>query len=129
VNKKTRIDDRTGARIELIGGTDLGNGQPATARQAAQQRLTAARLERREPRDEVWVRGIVREVTPPNFKVQGVPVTTSADTEFPGLDAEQFFRLLAPGRVVKVQGTLANNQLIAREVAFETYDDADVGGV
>lgn len=129
MDKKTRIDDRTGTRIELVGGTDLGAGVPAKARAAAQQRLTAARLERREPRDEVWVRGIVREVTPPNFKVQGVPVTTSADTEYPGLDAEQFFRLLAPGRVVKVQGVLANNQLMAREVAFEVYDDGDGGGV
>ena len=129
MNKKIRIDDRTGTRIELMGGTDLGAGVPAAAREAAPQRLAAARLERREPRDEVWVRGIVREVTPPTFKVQGVPVTTSADTEFPGLDAQQFFRLLAPGRVVKVQGALANNQLIAREVAFEAYDDGDVGGV
>ena len=128
MNKKTRIDEGTGTRIELMGGTDLSAVDQQKAREAAEQRLTGARLERRVPRDEVWVRGIVREVAPPNFKVQGIPVTTSSHTEFPGLDPAQFFRLLAPGRVVKAQGALVNNQLAAREVEFEVFD-ADEDGV
>lgn len=125
MNKKTHIEDHTGARIELLGGTDLGASEYVEVRglEAAALHLTAARLERRAPRDEVWVRGIVREVAPPNFKVQGVPVTTSASTVYPGIDAERFFQLLTPGRVVKVQGELVNNQLAAREVAFENFDE------
>jgi hypothetical protein len=126
--KKTHIEDKTGERIEMLGGTDLSAGDYLEVRglEPAALRLTATRLERRAPRDEVWVRGIVREVTPPNFKVQGIPVTTSASTVFRGLDAAQFFLLLAPGRVVKVQGALVNNQLAAREVEFEDVD-ADEG--
>jgi hypothetical protein len=121
VNKKTHIEDKTGARIEMHGGTDLGSGEylkePALA--AAALHLTATQLKHRAPRDEVWVRGIVRQVSPPDFKVQGIPVTTSTNTVFRGLDAAQFFLLLAPGRVVKVQGALVNNQLAAREVEFD----------
>jgi hypothetical protein len=126
--KKTRIDDKTGARIEMLGGTDLGDGDYTEVRglETAELRLNATPLERRTPRDEVWMRGIVREVTPPNFKVQGIPVITSADTVFRGVSAAQFFLLLVPGRVVKVLGALANNQLVAREVEFEdVYKDED----
>jgi hypothetical protein len=126
MNKKTSFQDGNGARIEMLGGTVLsvaahGDGQ-AKSPVATGQQFAEARLERRAPRDEVWVRGIVREVAPPNFKVQGIPVTTSESTEFPGLDAGQFFLLLTPGRVVKVQGALVNNQLVAREVEFEIFE-------
>jgi hypothetical protein len=128
VNKKTNIEDHTGARIELHGGTDLSASEYVEVRglEAAALHLTAARLERRAPRDEVWVRGIVREISPPNFKVQGVPVTTSASTVFQGVgSAAQFFLLLVPGRVVKVQGALVDNCLAAREVEFEVFDGVD----
>jgi uncharacterized protein YndB with AHSA1/START domain len=85
--------------------------------------LTAVRLKRSAPDEEVWVHGTVREVAPPHFKVLGIRATTSAGTVFRGMDATQFFRLLTPGRVVKVQGVLVNNQLAAREVGFENLEE------
>lgn len=133
MNKKTRIEDKTGARIEMLGGTDLGAADYVEVRGLEPEalRLTAARLERHAPRDEVWVRGIVREVAAPYFKVQGIPVATSPDTVFRGMDAAQFFLLLAPGRVVKVRGALVDYQVAAREVEFEDFsgDEGERGGL
>lgn len=85
-------------------------------------RLAVPQQARDSPRNKVWVRGIVRRVAPPDFAVQGVPVATSANTVFKGVDSAQFFTL-APGRVVKVKGTLVNNRIAAHEVEFEDFGD------
>src|SRR5262245_51579127 len=53
MNKKTHIEDKTGARIELHGGTDLSSGEYVEVRglETTAVHLTAARREHRAPRD------------------------------------------------------------------------------
>lgn len=126
VDARTRIEDKTQARIGMFGVKDLAVGDYVEVRgeETAALRLSAARLERRPARSEVWVRGIARDLVAPNFTALGVMVTTSAGTEFEDSSASEFFATAA-GRVVKVKGTLVGSQLAASEVEFE--DDEDEG--
>jgi hypothetical protein len=124
VDNMTRIEDRTATHIEMFGVKDLhiGDYVEVRGRETAALKLTAARLERRPVSSEVWVRGAVRNLAAPNFTALGVGVTTSTSTVFEGVTSTQFFATAA-GLVVKVEGTLVNNQIAATEVEFEDHED------
>ena len=130
VDSRTRIEDRTSTRIEMFGVKDLAVGDYVEVRgqETAALKLSAARLERRPVRSEVWVRGTARDLAAPNFTALGVTVTTSASTAFEGATATEFFATAA-GQLVKVKGTLLGTQLAASEVEFEDdEDEGDHGG-
>jgi hypothetical protein len=132
MDKKAPVAEKAGSPIEVPGGKDLDGDDYVevwTVRPGALH-LNTVRLKRRAAKDQVWVRGIVGDIAPPDFTVQGISVTTSASTVFRGLDAVQFFQLLVPGRMVKVQGVLVNSRLSASEVGFDNFgDDEEVHGV
>jgi hypothetical protein len=124
VDSNTRIEDKSEARVEMFGVSNLRAGDYVEVRglETATLRLTASRLERRRPRSDVWVRGTVRDLLTPGFTVLGVQVTTSGSTDFEDSSATQFFATAA-GQVVKVKGTLAGSVITAREVEFEDSED------
>jgi hypothetical protein len=124
VDSRTRIEDKTSARIEMFGVKDLAVGDYVEVRgqETAALKLTAARLERRPVRSEVWVRGTARDLVAPIFTALGVTVTTSTSTVFEGVTSTQFFATAA-GQMVKVKGTLVGTQLAASEVEFEDHED------
>lgn len=124
VDNNTRVEDKSDARVEMFRLSNLQAGDYVIVRgaESAPLRLTASRLERRRPGNEVWVRGTVRDLLAPNFTALGVSVSTSAATSFRGTTSSAFFATAA-GRVAKVKGTLANTQIAAREVEFEDHDD------
>ena len=71
----------------------------------------------------VEVKGPATAVSPPNFTVAGVLVTTDSQTEFRDKDggsitAAAFFAA-APGREVKARGTLAGNTVLADMAELE----------
>jgi hypothetical protein len=124
VDKKTRVEDRTSANVEMFGVKDIAIGDYVEVRglETAPLQLTASRLERRPARSDVWVRGQVRDVAAPNFTALGLTIVTSASTVFEGMTSTQFFASAA-GHIVKVKGTMVNNQLVANEVEFEDHED------
>ncbi|MCS6946969.1 MAG: DUF5666 domain-containing protein, partial [Steroidobacteraceae bacterium] len=125
----TRLEDKGSNRLDRF---NIENIQPGDfvrvrGRETAPLRLTASRLERRNPQNEVRVRGTARDVAAPRLTVLGVPVETTPNTRFEGaggvsVSAAEFFANAA-GRIVSAKGTLSGNVVIAREVEFEDSDD------
>jgi hypothetical protein len=124
VDKKTRVEDRTSANVEMFGVKDIAIGDYVEVRghETAPLQIDASRLERRPSRNDVWVRGQVRDVAAPNFTALGLTIVTSVNTVFDGMTSTQFFASAA-GHIVKVKGTMVNNQLVANEVEFEDHED------
>ena len=120
VDNNTRIEDKSNARIEMfrLANVQVGDYVEIRGTETAPLKLTASRLERERPESRSWVRGTVRDLASPNFTVLGVPVTTSANTEFEEVTATEFFANAA-GRVAKAKGTESANQIAASEVEFE----------
>jgi hypothetical protein len=125
----TRIEDKSSARIEMFSLDTIAAGDylRLRGRETAPLKLTASRLERRNPSSEVRVRGTARDLAAPKLTVLGVAVETTASTEFEGNDdaritSAEFFAGAA-GRVVSAKGTLSGTTLIAREIEFEDDDD------
>jgi hypothetical protein len=124
VDNNTRIEDKSDARIEMfrLSNVQVGNYVRVRGTETGPLRLTASRLERRRPETRSWVRGTVRDLVSPNMTVLGVPVTTSASTQFEEITAAAFFANAA-GRVVKAKGIETANQIAASEIEFEDSDD------
>lgn len=124
VDNNTRIEDKGDARIEMFRLADIqvGNYVRVRGTENGVLRLTASRLERRRVENDAWVRGTVRDLAQPNMTVLGVPVTTTASTQFEDTTATAFFAT-AGGRIVKAKGTEVSNTIVAREVEFEDRDD------
>ena len=67
--------------------------------------------------------GSAQNVAQPNFTVGGVAVTTDGNTEFRDnsgvtISATSFFQA-APGRLVKVRGSLVGNTVLATRAELE----------
>jgi hypothetical protein len=119
----TRYEDHSNAELERFSLADLRVGDYVELRAYEDMGvLVATLLERDDPDSQAEVEGIATDVAAPNLTVGGVTVTTDAATEFKGRDgtitAAQFFDL-APGREVKIRGTLVGTVVLAERAELE----------
>jgi hypothetical protein len=123
-NSLTRFEDHGPADVERFGLSDLHVGDYVDIRAYRDgTALVATLLERDDLESDVELKGHATSVAAPNFIVGGVPVTTDAQTEFRNNDggsitAAAFFAA-APGREVKVRGTLVGNTVLAARAELE----------
>ena len=120
----TRYEDHSAAELERFGLADLRVGDYVEIRAYGDSAgLVALLLERDDVEGEVELRGIATAVASPDLLVGGVAVTTSAATEYRdnngvSITADTFFAA-APGREVKVRGSLVNNVVLATRAELE----------
>jgi hypothetical protein len=123
-NSLTRYEDHSPADVERFGLADLRVGDYVELRAYRDAGgLVATLIERDDVESDVEVEGPATSVAAPNLVVGGVPVTTDAQTEFRDKDggsitAAAFFAA-APGREVKVRGTLVGNTVLAERAELE----------
>jgi hypothetical protein len=124
VNALTRFEDQSSADLQSFGLASLGVGDFVEVDAYDDGAgLVATRIERDDDQDEVELEGSVQNVAQPNFTVGGVAVTTDGNTEFRDnngvtISATTFFQA-APGRVVKVRGSLVGNTVLATRAELE----------
>jgi hypothetical protein len=128
VDSTTRIEDKSDLRIASFRLADLAPGDYVRVRgtETGPLMLTASRLERRRLETRSWLRGTVRNLAQPNLTVLGVPVVTTATTDFEDSTAAEFFAT-ADGRVVNVRGTETSNTLLATDIELHEDGDHDDG--
>jgi hypothetical protein len=120
----TRFEDHSAADLERFSLADLRVGDYVEVRAYRDgSGLVATLLERDDLESGVELKGPATSVAPPNFVVGGVPVTTDANTVFRdnnggSITAAAFFAA-APGREVKVRGTLVGNVVLAERAELE----------
>ena len=120
----TRFEDHSSADLERFGLADLRTGDYVELRAYEEAGVLVATLvERDDPEDgETEVEGVATDVAPPNLTVGGIAVTTDTATEFKSRDgvitAAEFFSL-APGREVKIRGTLVGAVVLAERAELE----------
>ena len=123
-NSLTRFEDQSSADVERFSLADLRVGdyvQIHAYRDATG--LVATRLEREDAQAGLELQGVATDVVEPNFRVAGIAVTTGPQTEYRDNDggsitAAAFF-VAAPGREVKVRGSLAGNVVLADRAELE----------
>jgi hypothetical protein len=124
VTPLTRFEDQSAADLERFGLADLRSGDYVELRVYRDAGgLVATRVERDDDEPGVEVEGRATSVAPPGLVVGGVSVTTDAATEFRNEDgapitAAAFFAA-APGREVKVRGTLVGDVVLAARAELE----------
>jgi hypothetical protein len=123
----TRFEDHSDADLERFGIDDLHAGDFVEIRAYSDgDALIATRIERDDTDDEVELRGRASEVAAPTFRVAGVTVETTPETEFE-LDDERIdgatFFAEADGRIVKVDGQWNGTTLTAEEAEIEEDED------
>jgi hypothetical protein len=124
VNSLTRFEDQSSADLQSFGLANLGVGDFVEVDAYSDGAgLLATRIERDDDQTEVQLEGSAQNVAQPNFTVGGVAVTTDGNTEFRDNDgvtisATSFFQA-APGRVVKVRGSLVGNAVLATRAELE----------
>lgn len=118
----TSFNDKSSLHLRPFRLADVRSGDYVEVRGVANSSgggLTATLVERDKPENRSYLQGIALNVASPNFTVLGVPVSTDSQTSFPGSgggqDAGARFFSDAPGRLVKVRGTLAGNTLLAEQ--------------
>jgi len=123
-NPLTRYEDQSSADVERFSLADLRVGDYVEVRAYRDAGgLVATLLERDDLESGVDVQGPATSVAAPNLVVGGVSVTTDSRTEFRNNDggsitAAAFFAA-APGREVKVRGTLVGNVVLAERAELE----------
>ena len=123
-NPLTRYEDQSSADVERFSLADLRVGDYVEVRAYRDAGgLIATLLERDDLESDVEVQGPATSVAAPNLVVGGVSVTTGPLTEFRNNDggsitAAAFFAV-APGREVKVRGTLVGNVVLAERAELE----------
>ncbi len=125
----TMFDDDSDADKRDLSFADLTVGDflevRGTQLPGAEATVTATRIERDDPDEDVFVRGPVDSVQRPELTILGVTIQTSGNTDFEDLDdtpltADAFFGAVGPGSLVKAKGTaIADTVIAAREVEFE----------
>ena len=124
VNSLTRFEDQSDAQVEHFGLDDLRVGDYVEVRAYDDgSGLVATLLERDDAQAGVELRGTATGVAAPDFSVAGVAVTTGVQTEYRdnsgvSITAAEFFAT-APGREVKVRGTLVGNVVLADRAELE----------
>jgi len=123
-NSLTRYEDQSSADLERFSLADLRVGDYVELRAYRDAGgLVATLLERDDLESGVELEGPATSVAAPNFVVGGVSVTTDSRTEFRNNDggsitAAAFFAA-APGRDVKVRGTMVGNVVLAERAELE----------
>jgi hypothetical protein len=124
VNALTRFEDQSSADLQSFSLANLGVGDFVEVDAYNDGAgLVATRIERDDEQGEVQLEGSAQNVAPPNFTVSGVAVTTDGNTEFRDnngvtISATTFFQA-APGRLVKVRGSLVGNTVLATRAELE----------
>ena len=124
---QTRFEDKSAAALQRFSLADLRAGDLVEVRGYRDGQVLIATLLERENSTasggSVEVKGPATAVTPPNLTVAGVLVATDSRTEFRdksgvSITAAAFFAA-APGREVKVRGTLNGNTVLAERAELE----------
>ena len=124
VNSLTRFEDQSSADVERFSLADLRVGDYVEVRAYADGTgLVATLLERDDVQSGVELQGVATGVAAPNFSVAGVAVTTGPQTEYrdntgASITAAAFFTA-APGREVKVRGSLVGSVVLAERAELE----------
>jgi hypothetical protein len=124
VNALTRFEDHSSADVARFGLPNIVVGdfvEVDAYRDGAD--YVATKIERDDASNEAQVEGIAQNVSPPSMTVAGVAVTTDATTEFRDqsgatVSSTVFFQA-APGRLVKVRGTLVGGVIAAQRAELE----------
>jgi hypothetical protein len=120
----TRFEDKSDADVEPFGLADLRVGDYVEVKAYRDAGgLVATLLEREDAESTAELSGIATDVAQPNLRVGGIAATTGPLTEYRDNDdvsisAATFFAA-APGREVKVRGSLVNNVVLADEAELE----------
>ena len=124
---QTRFEDKSQANLQQFSLADLRVGDVVEVRGYRDGNAIVATLLERESSGaaggSVELKGPATAVSPPNLTVAGVAVTTDARTEFRdnnggSISAAAFFAA-APGREVKVRGTLNGTVVLAERAELE----------
>ena len=127
VNATTRVEDKGDQRVPNFNLGSIVAGDFVEVRgaelPAESNDVVASRLERRQPEDEVRLRGVVDTASAPSFTILGITIQTNAGTDFENssagsISADDFFSD-AVGRNVEAKGTISGGGFTAREVEFE----------
>lgn len=127
VNATTRVEDKGDQRVPNFNLGSIVAGDFVEVRgaelPAESNDVVASRLERRQPEDEVRLRGVVDTASAPSFTILGITIQTNAGTDFENssagsISADDFFSD-AVGRNVEAKGTISGGVFTAREVEFE----------
>jgi hypothetical protein len=121
----TEFEDKSSQQMRLFKLSDLHTNDYVEARGAPAQSggLNASILVRDVPENHSYLQGTASNVASPNLTVLGFMVVTSLATQFSGpdggvLSAAAFFSL-APGKTVKVRGTLFSGVFTADQAQIE----------
>jgi hypothetical protein len=124
VNSLTRFEDHSAADVERFSLANLAVGDYVEIDAYNDgSGLLATKIERDDAEGEVQVEGVAQNVAAPDLTVAGVAVTTDGATEFRDessvtISSAAFFAA-APGRAVKVRGTLVGNAVLASRAELE----------
>lgn len=124
---QTRFEDKSTADLQRFSLADLRAGDFVEVRGYRDGAVIVATLLERESSGasggSVEVKGPATAVSPPTLTVAGVLVATDAQTEFRdnngGSITSAAFFAAAPGREVKVRGTLNGNTVLAERAELE----------
>jgi len=124
VNTLTRFEDHSGADLQRFSLANLAVGDFVEVDVYNDgSGLLATKVERDDAQGEVELEGVAQNVAAPNFTLGGVAVTTDGATEFRddngGTISSAAFFAAAPGRTVKVRGTLVGNTVLAEQAELE----------
>jgi hypothetical protein len=120
----TRFEDQSAADLERFSLADLRVGDYVEVRAYRDATgLVATLLERDDPEPGVELKGPATDVAQPDLRVGGIAVTTGPATEYrdnSGVSITAFaFFAAAPGREVKVRGSMVNNVVLAARAELE----------
>jgi len=124
VDKSTRYEDKSAARVELFDLADISAGEYVEVRGFEDSGgVIATRLEREDFDGDVALRGFIDSVDDPDFTILGVTITTSVATVFTDIDGSPLtpaeFFIQANGRLVDATGTLIGSTMDAGEIEFD----------
>jgi hypothetical protein len=120
----TRFEDQSAADLERFSLADLRVGDYVEVKAYRDANgLVATLLERDDAESTVELSGTATDVAPPNLRVGGIAATTGPQTEYRdnsgvSISAATFFGA-APGREVKLRGSLVNNVVLAERAELE----------
>lgn len=124
VNSLTRFEDQSSLDVQKFSLANLAVGDYVEVDAYNDGNgLVATKIERDDVQSEVSVEGVAQNVAAPSFTVGGVAVTTDGATEFRDqggvtISSAAFFAA-APGRTVKVRGSLVGNTVLASRAELE----------
>ena len=105
-----------------FGFDDLAAGDRIHVRAAMDAgAVVASRLEREPADDTVTIKALVQSVDRPSITLLGVTATAGPDTVFQDaahleVDADTFFSLVEPGRLVRIEGVYDGTSILASQM-------------